>query len=25
MLVVVPALVWPQMRIEVEAWAARPD
>jgi 2-iminobutanoate/2-iminopropanoate deaminase len=24
MLVVVPALVWPQMRIEIEAWAARP-
>jgi 2-iminobutanoate/2-iminopropanoate deaminase len=23
MLVVVPALVWPQMSIEVEAWAAR--
>jgi 2-iminobutanoate/2-iminopropanoate deaminase len=25
MLVVVPALVWPQMTIEVEAWAARID
>ncbi len=25
MLVVVSALVWPQMRIEVEAWAARAD
>lgn len=25
MLVVVPALVWPQMTIEVEAWAARAD
>lgn len=24
MLVVVPALVWPQMTIEIEAWAARP-
>lgn len=24
MLVVVPALVWPQMSIEIEAWAARP-
>jgi enamine deaminase RidA (YjgF/YER057c/UK114 family) len=23
MLVVVPALVWPQMTIEIEAWAAR--
>ena len=25
MLVVVPALVWPQMTIEIEAWAARSD
>ncbi len=25
MLVVVPALVWPEMSIEVEAWAARSD
>ena len=25
MLVVVPALVWPQMTIEIEAWAARPE
>jgi 2-iminobutanoate/2-iminopropanoate deaminase len=25
MLVVVPALVWPQMLIEIEAWAARTD
>jgi len=25
MLVVVPALVWPQMSIEIEAWAARAD
>lgn len=25
MLVVVPALVWSQMSIEIEAWAARPD
>jgi len=25
MLVVVPALVWPQLRIEVEGWAARSD
>jgi enamine deaminase RidA (YjgF/YER057c/UK114 family) len=25
MLVVVPALVWPQMTIEIEAWAARAD
>lgn len=25
MLLVVPALVWPQMTIEVEAWAARSD
>lgn len=25
MLVVVPALVWPQLRVEVEAWAARLD
>ncbi len=25
MLVVVPALVWPEMSIEVEAWAARPS
>jgi len=25
MLVVVPALVWPAMSIEVEAWAARAD
>jgi 2-iminobutanoate/2-iminopropanoate deaminase len=25
MLVVVPALVWPQMSIEIEAWAARSD
>jgi 2-iminobutanoate/2-iminopropanoate deaminase len=24
MLVVVPALVWPNMAIEIEAWAARP-
>jgi len=24
MLVVVPALVWPQMSIEIEAWAAQP-
>jgi 2-iminobutanoate/2-iminopropanoate deaminase len=24
MLVVVPALVWPEMSIEIEAWAARP-
>lgn len=25
MLVVVPALVWPEMSVEVEAWAARSD
>ncbi len=25
MLVVVPALVWPQMTIEIEGWAARTD
>jgi len=25
MLVVVPALVWPEMKIEVEGWAARAD
>lgn len=25
MLVVVPALVWPEMSIEIEAWAARSD
>jgi enamine deaminase RidA (YjgF/YER057c/UK114 family) len=25
MLVIVPALVWPGMSIEVEAWAARAD
>jgi enamine deaminase RidA (YjgF/YER057c/UK114 family) len=25
MLVVVPALVWPEMSIEIEAWAARVD
>jgi enamine deaminase RidA (YjgF/YER057c/UK114 family) len=25
MLVVVPALVWPEMKIEVEGWAARSD
>jgi 2-iminobutanoate/2-iminopropanoate deaminase len=25
MLVVVPALVWPQMTIEIEAWAARKE
>ena len=25
MLVVVPALVWPQMSIEIEAWAARSE
>jgi 2-iminobutanoate/2-iminopropanoate deaminase len=25
MLVIVPALVWPEMSIEIEAWAARSD